>query len=41
MTQAEEMVEDMKDLCYQRDCLAQEASKAEKEWEKCVGRCKT
>ena len=34
MTQAEEMVEDMQDLCHQRDCLAQEAGKAEKEWEK-------
>ena len=34
MTQAEEMLEDMKDLCHQWDCLAQEAGKAEKEWEK-------
>ena len=34
MTQAEEMLEDMKDLCHQWDCLAQEVSKAEKEWEK-------
>ena len=34
MTQAEEMLQDMKDLCYQQDCLAQEAGKAEKEWEK-------
>ena len=34
MTQAEEMLEDMKDLCHQQDCLAQEAGKAEKEWEK-------
>ena len=25
---------DMKDLCHQWDCLAQEAEKAEKEWEK-------
>ena len=33
MTQAEEMVEDMQDLCHQWDCLAQEAGKAEKEWE--------
>ena len=34
MTQAEEMLEDMKDLCHQWDPLAQEAGKAEKEWEK-------
>ena len=34
MTQAEEMLEDMKDLCHQQDHLAQEAGKAEKEWEK-------
>ena len=34
MTQAEEMVEDMKDLCHQWDCLAQEAGKVAKEWEK-------
>ena len=34
MTQAEEMLEDMKDLCHQWDHLAQEAGKAEKEWEK-------
>ena len=34
MTQVEEMLQDMKDLCHQRDCLAQEAGKAEKEWEK-------
>ena len=34
MTQAEEMLEDMKDLCHQQDCLAHEAGKAEKEWEK-------
>ena len=34
MTQAEEMVEDMQDLCHQQDCMAQEAGKAEKEWEK-------
>ena len=34
MTQAEKMLEDMKDLCHQQDCLAQEAGKAEKEWEK-------
>ena len=34
MTQAEEVVEDMQDLCHQWDCLAQEAGKAEKEWEK-------
>ena len=34
MTQAEEMLQDMKDLCHQWDCLAQEAGKAEKEWEK-------
>ena len=34
MTQAEEMLEDMKDLCHQRDHLAQEAAKAEKVWEK-------
>ena len=30
MTQAEEMLQDMKDLCHQWDCLAQEAGKAEK-----------
>ena len=34
MTQAEEMLEDMKDLCHQQDSLAQGAGKAEKEWEK-------
>ena len=34
MTQAQVMVEDMQDLCHQRDHLAQEAGKAEKEWEK-------
>ena len=34
MTQAEEVVEDMQDLCHQQDHLAQEAGKAEKEWEK-------
>ena len=34
MTQAEEMLEDMKDLCHQWDHLAHEAGKAEKEWEK-------
>ena len=34
MTQAEEMLQDMKDLCHQWDHLAQEAGKAEKEWEK-------
>ena len=34
MTQAEEMLQDMKDLSHQRDHLAQEAGKAEKEWEK-------
>ena len=34
ITQAEEMLEDMKDLCHQWDHLAQEAGKAEKEWEK-------
>ena len=34
MTQAEEMLQDMKDLCHQWDCLTQEAGKAEKEWEK-------
>ena len=34
MTQAEEMLQDMKDLCHQWDCLAQEAGKAEKKWEK-------
>ena len=33
-TQAEEMLQDMKDLCNQWDRLAQEAGKAEKEWEK-------
>ena len=34
MTQAEEMLQDMKDLCHQQDHLAQEAGKAKKEWEK-------
>ena len=34
MTQAEEMLQDMKDLCHQQDHLAQEAGRAEKEWEK-------
>ena len=34
ITQAEEVVEDMQDLCHQWDCLAQETGKAEKEWEK-------
>ena len=34
MTQAEEMLQDMKDLCHQRDRLAQEAGRPEKEWEK-------
>ena len=34
MTQAEEMLQDMKHLCHQWDHLAQEAGKAEKEWEK-------
>ena len=34
MTQAEEMLQDMKDLCHQWDRLAQEAGRAEKEWEK-------
>ena len=34
MTQAEEMLQDMKDLCHQWDHLTQEAGKAEKEWEK-------
>ena len=34
MTQAEEVVEDMQDLYHQWGCLAQEAGKAEKEWEK-------
>ena len=34
MTQAEEMLQDMKDLCHQQEHLAQEAGKAEKEWEK-------
>ena len=34
MTQAEEMLQDMKDLCHQWDHLAQEAGNAEKEWEK-------
>ena len=32
--QAEEMVEEMKDLHHQQDHLAQEADKAEKEWER-------
>ena len=32
MTQAEEMLQDMKDLCHQWDHLAQEAGRAEKEW---------
>ena len=34
MTEAEEVLEDMKDLCHQWDHMAQEAGKAEKEWEK-------
>ena len=34
MTQAEEMVEDMQYLYHLWDCLAQEAGKAKKEWEK-------
>ena len=34
MTQAEEVVGDMQDLCHQWDCLAQDPGKAEKEWEK-------
>ena len=34
MTQAEDMLQDMKDLCHQWDRLAQEAGRAEKEWEK-------
>ena len=34
MTQAGEMVGDIQDLCHQQDCLAQEAGKAVKEWEK-------
>ena len=34
MTQAKEVVEDMQDLCHQWDHLAQEAGKAEEEWEK-------
>ena len=34
MTQAEEMLQGMKDLCHQWDHQAQEAGKAEKEWEK-------
>ena len=34
MTQAEEMLQDMKDLCHQQYHLAKEADKAEKEWEK-------
>ena len=34
MTQVEEMVEDIQDMCHQQDHLAQEAGKAEKEWEK-------
>ena len=31
ITKAEEMVKEMKDLHHQRDCLAQEVDKAEKE----------
>ena len=34
MTQAEEVVGDMQDMCHQWDHLAQEVDKAEKEWEK-------
>ena len=34
MTQAEEVVGDMQDLCHQWDHLAQEDGKAEKGWEK-------
>ena len=34
MTHAEKMLQDMKHLCHQRDRLAQEAGRAEKEWEK-------
>ena len=34
ITQAEEMVHEMRDLCHQWDCLAQEEDKAEKEWER-------
>ena len=34
ITQAEEMVEEMKDLQLQWDCLAQEADNAEKEWDR-------
>ena len=34
MMQAKEVVEDMQDLCHQWDYLAQEAGKAEKEWDK-------
>ena len=34
MTQTEEMVEDMQDLCHQWDHLAHETGEAEKEWEK-------
>ena len=34
MTQAEEMLEDMKDICPQLDHLAHETGRAEKEWEK-------
>ena len=41
MTQAEEVVGDMQYLCYQWDCLAQEAGKAEKGRRRCVCNCKT
>ena len=34
MTQAEEMLEDMKDLCHQWDHLAQETGKTVNDWEK-------
>ena len=34
MTQAEEVVEDMQDLCHQQDHLAQEAGMAENKWKK-------
>ena len=41
MTQAEEMVEDMQDLCHQWDHLAQEVGKAERSGQRCVGRYRT
>ena len=41
MTQAEEMLQDMKDLCHQWDHLVQEAGKAKRSGRRCVSRCGT